>query len=173
MLSTLLTIFMLQVLYVTVLTVRTILTVKGYKYAAAFLSAVDVFIYVMGFKIVLENLDRPLPLLIYCISYGIGILVGIRVEERLALGYVMVQVVSTDSEVLLARDLRQKGYGITTWAGEGLDGQRQVLSIMIQRKRQKKLYQDIYSLDSKAFVISYEPRNMQGGFVMKPVNPFR
>lgn len=170
MIQTLLLIFVLQVVYVTLLTIRTILTIKGYRYYAAALSAIDVLVYVTAFKIILDNLDKPINLIIYCIGYAIGILVGVYVEERLALGYVNLSIVSKDAHSTLAEALREKGFGVTTWNGEGLEGQRKVLYVTTQKKNQRKLYQLIKQIDQDAFVVSYDSYHFQGGFSL---NPFR
>ena len=170
MLGTLVIIFLLQVTYVTVLTVRTIFTIKGYRYAAAFLSAIDVLIYVIGFKIILDNLDQPINLIIYCLSYSVGILVGMYVEEHLALGYINLSVVSKDEHTTLAKELREQGYGVTTWVGEGLEGQRKILMVTTQKKNQNRLCKLIKQIDKEAFVVSYDSRYFQGGFT---INPFK
>lgn len=170
MINTVLLIFVLQVVYVTLLTVRSILTIKGYRYYAAALSAIDVLVYVTAFKIILDNLDQPINLVIYCIGYAIGILVGVYVEERLALGYVNLSIVSKDEHTTLAQSLREKGYGVTTWTAEGLEGQREVLYVTTQKKNQRKLYQFIKQIDKEAFVVSYDSYPFQGGF---SINPFR
>ena len=49
-----LAIFIINVFYVTFLTMRTILTLKGYRYMAAVVSFLEVLIYVVGFKILLH-----------------------------------------------------------------------------------------------------------------------
>jgi len=170
MIKTLLLIFVLQVVYVTLLTIRTILTIKGYRYFAACLSAVDVLIYVTAFKIILDNLDQPMNLVIYCVGYAIGILVGVFVEERLALGYVNLSIISKDAHTTLAKELREKGFGVTTWTGEGLEGQRKVLFVTTHKKNQRSLYRFIKEIDSDAFVVSYDSYPCQGGFSL---NPFR
>lgn len=167
MISTLLLIFVLQVSYVTVLTIRTILTIKGYRYYAAVLSAIDVLIYVIGFKLILDNLNQPINLLIYCISYGIGILVGMYVEDRLALGYVNLHIVSKEKSKKLAQFLRDQGFGVTTWRGEGLEGERQIVSITIRKNRQQHVYRLIKSIDAEAFVVSYDLQYYQGGFSLQ------
>lgn len=173
MLATLLLIFVLQVAYVSVVTMRTILTVKGYRYLAAMLSCIDVFIYVIAFKMVMDNLQHPINLLVYCLGYSIGILVGVKIEERLAIGYINVQVISRNQTPEMVAALRKQGYGVTTWSGEGLEGTRQILSIVTQRKNQSKLYKAIRLLDPESFLISYEPKQFQGGFILKSLNALK
>jgi uncharacterized protein YebE (UPF0316 family) len=165
--TTLLIILSLQVTYVTMLTTRFILMVKGFRYIAALMSAFEIGIYVIGFKIVLDHLNEPINLIVYCLSYGLGILLGTKIEERLALGFVTVQAVTRDENSHIAGELRSKGYGVTVWQGEGKEGARWIISIVIHRKEQQLLYQAILAIDPQAFVVSYESNLFHGGFLIK------
>jgi uncharacterized protein YebE (UPF0316 family) len=165
--STLLFIALLQVTYVSLLTIRFILMVKGFRYVAALISAVEIGIYVIGFKIVLDHLNEPINLVVYCLSYALGILIGTKIEERLALGYVTMQAITKHENGNVAHQLRSKGYGVTAWLGEGMEGQRWIISIVIHRRKQHQLYHDILGIDPHAFVISYEPNLFHGGFLVK------
>jgi uncharacterized protein YebE (UPF0316 family) len=168
MFTTLLLIVVLQLVYVSMLTVRTILTIKGYQFMASLLSAVDVLIYVIGFKIVLDNLDQPINLIVYCVSYGIGLFLGMKLEEKLALGYLNISVITKKENVPLVQQLRDAGYGVTAWIGEGMEGERLILSITAHRKQQNKLSKQIAALDPNAFMVAYEPKHFQGGFSFQP-----
>ena len=168
-LADLLTIIALQVTYVSMLSVRLILMVKGFRYLAASMSAVEIGIYVIGFKLVLDHLEQPLHLAAYCISYGVGVLFGIKLEERLALGYVTVQIITKDDSGGLADMLRRKGYGVTRWEGEGREGSRWVHIVVVHRKKQQQLCQEVLAIDPNAFIISYEPKIFHGGFLTRRV----
>lgn len=142
-----------------------IVTIKGYRYIAAAVSCMDILIYVVALKIVLDNLEHPINLIVYCLSYGIGILVGIKLEEWLALGFIAVQVITSRYNQELAPLLRQKGYGVTGWLADGMEGERLYLSIMVARRLQSRLYAEILSFDPQAFIVSYEPKYFMGGFL--------
>ena len=53
-----LAIFVINVCYVTFLTMRTILTLKGYRYIAAVVSFLEVLVYVVGLGLVMSSLDQ-------------------------------------------------------------------------------------------------------------------
>jgi len=169
MLKILMFIFLIQIVYVTAYTLRTILTLKGQKYIASAISIVEVVIYVMGLNLVLKYLDQPLSLTVYAIGYGLGILLGSWIEEKIALGYITVKVISDVPNQRLAEVLRDKGYGVTSWLGQGRDGDRIVMEILAKRKNQDSLYKTILSVDPKAFVIMVEPREFHGGFWTKAI----
>lgn len=50
--------FIINVCYVTFLTMRTILTLKGYRYVAAVVSFMEVLVYVVGLGLVMSSLDQ-------------------------------------------------------------------------------------------------------------------
>ncbi|MCM3706174.1 MULTISPECIES: DUF2179 domain-containing protein [Cytobacillus] len=162
-------ILIINIVYVSFFTIRMILTLKGQRYLAAFLSTIEVVIYVIGLGLVLDNLNEIQNLIAYAVGYGIGVIVGMKIEEKLALGYITVNVITKEYDRDLPKALREKGYGVTNWAANGLEGDRMALQILTPRKYELKLYQTIKELDSKAFIIAYEPKTIHGGFWVKSV----
>lgn len=159
-----LTIFVINIAYVSFLTMRTISTLKGYKYVAATLSVCETFIYILGLGLVLDNLDKPQNIVAYAFGFGTGILLGIRIEEKLALGYLVVNAITAEKDKDLPLMLRDLGYGVTHGYQYGRDGERTTMQILTPRRYEKKLIATIKELDPKAFIISYEPRTIHGGF---------
>lgn len=165
-------IFFINFAYVTLNTLRFMLTMKGYRLLAPIMSMVEITIYILGLSLVLDHVDNPLNLFIYALGYAIGVSVGIKIEDKLALGYIMVSVIlptNTDQEVSLPRILRDNGYGVTQSYGEGLEGDRMVLEILSPRKNERTLYRLIKEVEERAFIISYEPKYISGGFWTKKV----
>ncbi len=163
------TIIIINVTYVTLYTIRLIFTMKAQRTLASALSIVEVFIYIVGLNIVLENIDKPLNILAYCIGYGLGVFLGSKIEEWIALGYVTLQIVVDNENTNLPNVLRERGYGVTSWLGDGRDGPRLVMQVLAKRKNEKKLYDTINEIAPRAFVVSYEPRFFKGGFWTKRV----
>ena len=121
---------------------------------------------------VLNRLDKPLNLIIYALGYAIGISVGIKIEDKLALGYTMTTVIlpsSSEEEETLPAILRKEGFGVTVSFGEGLEGSRMILEILSPRSKEKSLYQKIKEIEKRAFIISYEPKYISGGFWTKKI----
>ncbi|KQL17747.1 DUF2179 domain-containing protein [Cytobacillus solani] len=162
-------ILVINIVYVSFFTIRMILTLKGQRYLAAFISTIEVVIYVIGLGLVLDNLNEIKNLIAYAVGYGIGVIVGMKIEEKLALGYITVNVITKEYDKDVPKMLRDKGYGVTNWAANGLEGDRMALQILTPRKYELKLYQTIKELDPKAFIIAYEPKTIHGGFWVKSV----
>lgn len=166
-------ILIINIVYVTFFTIRMILTLKGQRYLAAFISMFEVVIYVLGLGLVLDNLDQIQNLIAYAVGYGIGVIVGMKIEEKLALGYITVNVITTEIQQDLPMLLREKGYGVTNWMANGLEGDRLAMQILTPRKYELRLYDTIKELDPKAFMIVYEPKTIHGGFWVKAVRKRR
>ena len=169
----LLIIFSINIVYVSFFTVRMILTLKGYRYIAAVVSMIEVVIYVVGLGLVLDNLNEIQNLVAYAVGYGCGVIIGTKIEEKLALGYVTVNVITADVDKRITSQLRQKGYGVTDWISHGLNGDRTSMQILTPRKYELALYEEIKQLDPKAFIISYEPKMIHDGFWVKTVRKGR
>src|SRR5699024_10130433 len=99
----------------------------------------------------------------------IGVIVGSRIEEKLALGYITVNVISSNPDIEFTRKLRDKGYGVTSWFAYGMEGDRLSMQILTPRRYELKLYETIKNLDPKAFIIADEPNQLHGEFGVKQV----
>lgn len=165
----LLIILVINIVYVTLFTIRMIFTLKGQRYFAAGVSFIEVFVYIVGLGLVLDNLNRIENLVVYAIGYAIGVLVGMKIEEKLALGYITVNVITKEYEPDIPNALRDKGYGVTNWVAYGREGERLMMEILTSRKSQDHLYKTIKDLDPKAFIISHEPKMFNGGFWVKGI----
>ncbi|WP_088810841.1 MULTISPECIES: DUF2179 domain-containing protein [Listeria] len=164
-----LTIFIVNILYVAISTVRLLLTMKGYRYLAAFVSVIEMVVYVVALSLVLDNLNNIANVIAYAVGFGVGLFIGMKIEERLALGYITVNVITQEYNLDLPNQIRDLGYGVTSWLANGRDGERMMLEILTPRKNERKLYKEIVAIDEKAFIVSSEPKQIHGGFWVKSV----
>ncbi|MGP4040868.1 DUF2179 domain-containing protein [Gracilibacillus sp. D59] len=162
-------IMIINIVYVSLSTLRVILMLKGRRYIAGAMSIFEIMIYTLGLGIVLDNLGEIQNLVAYGLGYGLGVVIGSKIEEKLALGYITVNVISSDPDISFTKQLRDKGYGVTSWYAYGMDGDRLSMQILSPRKYELHLYETIKSIDPKAFIIAYEPKQIHGGFWVKQV----
>ncbi|HET7522073.1 MAG TPA: DUF5698 domain-containing protein, partial [Bacillales bacterium] len=81
-------ILLINVVFVAFNTIRMIMMMKGRRYLAGGLGMAEMLVYVIGLGLVLKNLDQLLNIAAYAVGFGIGIIVGMKIEEKLALGYI-------------------------------------------------------------------------------------
>ncbi|MDQ0159697.1 DUF2179 domain-containing protein [Alkalibacillus salilacus] len=169
----LLIIFGVNIVYVSLLTVRTIFTLKGQKYIAASVGVFEITFYTVGLGLVLDNIGEIQNLIAYALGFGVGVISGMKVEEKLAVGYITVNVISSDPSIPFTESLRNRGYGVTSWYAYGMEGDRLAIQVLTPRKYELMLYKSIKEIDPKAFIIAYEPRQIHGGFWVKKVRGSR
>lgn len=160
-------IFLLQLIMVPILTLRTIFLVKNRSVAASGFGFLEALIYVFGLSLVFSGEQSIAGMLAYAFGFGGGIFIGGYVEGRLAIGYASFAVNLLEKNDELIRILRDEGFGVTVFEGQGRDSSRYQLDILTQRKREEELMKIIDTHEPKAFIISYEPRRLQGGFLVK------
>lgn len=113
-----LAIFLLQLVYVPLLTLRTTFVVKGKKIQASLFAFLEAIIYIVSLGIVFSDLKNFFNIGAYILGYGIGIYIGGRIEERLAIGYRSVHVNLTKYNEELVNKLRELRFGVTVYEGE-------------------------------------------------------
>lgn len=160
-------ILLLQLIYVPILTLRTIFLVKNMTLVASFLGFLEALIYVFGLSLVFSGDQGTLAMFVYAGGFGIGILVGGYVENKLAVGYNSFVVNMMNKNTDLIARLRNEGFGVTVYEGEGRDSIRYRLDILTKRSREKELLELIDEYEPQSFVVSYEPRRFKGGFLVK------
>jgi uncharacterized protein YebE (UPF0316 family) len=160
-------IFISQILFVPILTLRTIMMVKGLKGKAAGFGILEAVIYVVAIGMVLSDLTNYYNMAAYALGFGAGLYIGAWIEEKLAIGYVTIEAnIPQRNEALISR-LREVGFSVSTSSVEGISTDRYLLYCTARRDREKEFYRIIDEFEEKAFVASYEPRNFKGGYITK------
>ena len=166
-------ILLLQLIYVPFLTLRTIFLVKNMTFTASIFGFIESLIYVFGLSLVFSGDQGPLAMLVYALGFGIGIIIGGFIEEKLAIGFNSFEVNLLEKNTELIDKLRTKGFGVTVYDGEGRDSKRYRLDILTKRNREDELLEIIDQYDQKAFIVSYEPRRFKGGFLVNSMKKSR
>lgn len=166
MLTDLLIIFLLQVVYVGINTVRWIILMRGGRYLAAFISFFELILYVVALGMVVTKLNDPLRVGVYAFGYAVGALAGSWVEEQLALGFTIFHIIAPPGSPLPAK-LREAGLGVTAWEAEGREGGRLVLMAVGRRRWNRQIMRLVEEVDPRAFVVRTEPQAFKGGFLLK------
>lgn len=159
-------ILLLQLVYVPIFTLRTLFLVKNMIFIASFLGFMESLIYVFGLSLVFSGDKGPVALIVYAVGFGIGMFIGGAIENKLAIGYNNLMVNLMEKNMKLINHLRNEGFGVTVYEGEGRDSKRYRLDILTKRSREEELLQIVEEYEPRAFVISYEARRFKGGFLV-------
>ena len=129
-----------EALVLTIGTVRTMVTVLGECRAAFWLGCLEMTLWVFGTSTVLLKVGEvPVLGVFYAVGFAGGNVIGIMAEKKLALGNVVVRIISAWKGADIAQSVRQAGFMITTVAGEGSAGPVTVQFVVCKRKDMKQL----------------------------------
>lgn len=166
MVMTCLFIFFARICDVTFMSIRTILLTKGMAKLAAFLGFFEVIIYIAVLSKVVNALDNPTYLLSYAAGYAAGNYIGSKIEAFLAFGDAQMRIILPQSNDNIVCDLRDKGFGVTVFRGEGRDGERIMLLINLKRKKIGEVYNYLSENKIDAFVSTNDITSCLGGYNM-------
>ena len=145
-------VFLARLVNVSIGTVRTLIGLRGRKFLATTLGFFESLIYILAVGHVLQDVGNVWNILGYCGGFACGTLLGLFVEEKLALGYAIVEIISKNSKEITGV-LRQEGYGVTEVIGEGLNGQVRVATIAARRRDTHAIMALVNQIDATAFVV--------------------
>jgi len=110
-------IFSVRILSNTLDTIRMLAVVRGRKTIAFFLGMAVTLLYVVAIGNVLKDLNNILNLAAYSVGFAVGNVVGMMLEEHLAIGFMQISIISTSRGSAVAESLRENGYAVTEIPG--------------------------------------------------------
>jgi uncharacterized protein YebE (UPF0316 family) len=103
-------IFLARICDVSIGTLRIIFVAKGNKLVAPILGFFEVLIWILAITRIIQNLDNPFCYLGYAAGFATGNYIGLRIEEKLAMGVVMLRIITLRPVPELIEKLNKAGY---------------------------------------------------------------
>ncbi len=156
-------VFLARLTDVTLGTMRIIFVSRGKKYLAPLLGFVEVFIWITIVSQIVRGAQNIAAYLAYAAGFAVGNYVGMLVEERLAIGTLVVRVILPKDGSALMDRLRTEGYGVTYVNGQGASGPVMLIDTVVMRKELPHVVSLIREMHPKAFFTVEELRSSQQG----------
>ncbi len=144
-------IFLARIVDVTIGTLRIIFVSRGMKYLAAFLGFFEVLVWLLAISQVMQNLTNWVTYVAYGLGFATGNFVGILIEERLAMGNLIIRVITRKDATELVRFLWTSGYGVTSVDAMGEGGAVKVIFSIVKRKKVAQIIEVIKRFNPNAF----------------------
>jgi uncharacterized protein YebE (UPF0316 family) len=157
-------IFFLRVADMSLDTIRLLYVVRGRKRLAWVLGFFQSLIFVIAIANVLTGKAGWISILAYALGFATGNVAGMWIEERLAVGFIRLTVVSARLGAALADALRKHGYAVTEIPGRGKNGTVTVLTISVRRREFDHVETLILETDPDSFVTAEDVRAVRRGF---------
>lgn len=132
-------------------TLRIIYLSKGYKSLVPILGFFEVLIWLLAVTRIFSDLDNWVAYLAYPLGFALGNFIGMKLEERLAVGVELIRIITRKDASELIEALRCKGFSVTAIKAEGSQGNVGVLYSIINRKNLEDYVNTIQEFNPNAF----------------------
>ncbi len=160
-------IFLAGVAYVTLGTLRIIFISRGHSFISPLLGFFEVIIWLVAISQIIGKVTSVAAYFAYAAGYAAGNYVGILIEEKMALGIMLVRVILTKDDNALSEHLAKEGFGVTTVDAKGMYGQVKLVFTIVRRKDLEKVAAIIKKIQPNAFYSIEEARRAVEGVFPK------
>jgi uncharacterized protein YebE (UPF0316 family) len=157
-------IFVARIMDVSIGTLRVIFVAKGYRTIAPVLGFFEVVIWLLAIRQILNHINNPICYIAYGLGFGVGNYIGIRLDEKLSLGMVIVRVVPKSDTTELIGQMRREGFGVSLVDIEGMSGKLKMIFTVTKRKDLQALLNIIKANHPNAFVTVEDVKAAKDGY---------
>lgn len=153
---------------VSISTIRMIFVMGGKRNLAPLLGFCESLIWLLAIGQIMQHLTNPLCYVAYAGGFAMGTFVGMSIEERLAIGFVVIRVVTRRPATELVTVLRAKEYRLTVVEGMGNKGKVNLIFGVIRRSDVQHFVSLVQQYNPNAF---YSIENVRS--VSEPIPSLR
>jgi len=169
-----LAIFLSRIVDVSLGTLRIAFISRGEKSLAPLIGFFEMLVWLFAIGALVQNLTNAAYYVSYAGGFASGIYLGLRIEDRIALGSRMIRTITLHDAADLLGALRTAGYGVTSVQAEGATGAVNLLFSVVKRAQVRSYMTIVEALHPEAFSSIEEVRSVHQGFfrVAKPAMSF-
>lgn len=156
-------IFLSRIVDVTIGTIRIVMVAKGHKNIAPILGFFEVFIWLLAITRIIQNLDNWVCYVAYAGGFATGNYIGLIIEEKMAIGIVKIQIITSIDASNLIMNLKAAGYGITHHEAHGGNENVSIIYSIINRNEIQKVEEIVKATNPKAFYSIEDVKSVSHG----------
>jgi len=145
-------IFCLRLIDVSMGTVRILMAVRGRRLLASLIGFVEVIVFLVAISQVVTNIGNWWNVLAYAGGFALGTVLGVTIENKLAIGLAEINVISMGKGTEIAEVLRDHGYGATEFLGAGQTKIVDMVRTVVRRREVPSVMALTSDVDEEAFV---------------------
>lgn len=144
-------IFCARVMDVSINTLRIMFVMNGKKKIAPILGFFESLIWLLAIGQIFQNINNPMSYVAYAGGFAMGTFVGMTIEEKLALGRVLVRVITPEPMPSLIEYMKEHNFRFTSVGAEGRYGKVNLLFTVMKRDDLTGFIGKVKSINDKAF----------------------
>lgn len=136
-------------------TLRIIVVANGKKLLGALLQGLIALVWAFSTGLVVINvLEDPIKIIAFTLGSLIGSYIGSIIEEKIALGTnMLITITNKNTSLNIIKILNEKKYKTLILNGKSLNELKDILIIIVKRKKRKEIIKQIKKIDKKATII--------------------
>ncbi len=100
---------------------------------------VEVLVWLVAITQVMNNLSNFASYLAWAGGFSAGTWLGMVIEEKIALGHLIVRIITEKRKPSILKELREAGFGSTSLDAHGSMGPVNIIFIVVSRKELQRL----------------------------------
>ncbi len=144
-------VFLARIIDVSIGTLRIIFVSRSLKGWAALLGFFESLIWVVAITQVMQNLTNIYTYFAFALGFSVGNYFGVFIEERIALGSLIVRIITRREAPELVSHLWDSGYGVTSLEARGETGPVQLIFTVCPRRNLRDVIALIKRFNPRAF----------------------
>jgi uncharacterized protein YebE (UPF0316 family) len=163
-------IFLARICDVSIGTLRIIFVSKGKRNIAPILGFFEVLIWITAISKIMQNLDNYVNYVAYAAGFATGNYVGMIIEEKLAMGIMMIRVFAHERGPDLVQILNRNGYGATAVEAFGAREKVHLIYTIVKRNELARVLNVITEFNPGAFYTIEDVKSVNEG-IFTPEKP--
>ncbi len=140
-----------RVIDVSIGTIRIVFVSRGHKIIAPVLGFFEVLIWLLAIGQIMRNLSNFMCYIAYGTGFALGTYIGLLIEEKLALGVLLVRIITQKDASGLIEALKREKFGVTSVPAFGTTGKVDVIFTVIKRSAVNEVLRIINRFNPHAF----------------------
>lgn len=144
-------IFLARICDVSISTIRIIFVMSGRRNIAPFLGFFEALIWLLAIGQIISNIDNGFSYIAYASGFAVGTYVGMYMEEKLAIGRVVLRLITKEPVHELLSFLTENDYRYSILDAQGKTGKVNVVFLVLKRENLNHLTEAINRYHPSAF----------------------
>ncbi|HLU81279.1 MAG TPA: DUF2179 domain-containing protein, partial [Flavobacteriaceae bacterium] len=144
-------IFIARIGDVSIATIRIIFVMSGKRIIAPILGFFEALIWLMAIGQIFNHIDNTWSYLAYAAGFAAGTFVGMYIEEKLAIGRVVLRLITKEPVHEFLQLLRESNYRYSILDAQGKTGKVNVVFLVLKRDNLKEITEAVNKYHPKAF----------------------
>lgn len=144
-------IFFARILDVSVGTLRIVFLTRGMKQIVPILAFFEVLVWVVIVSQVVRNINSWVNVIAYAGGYSTGNYLGMYLEDKLAIGTLIVRIITRRDATELIEHLKRNFYGVTNVPAYGNEGRVNLIFTVIKRSDLQFVLDSVQKYNPRAF----------------------